>query len=369
MRALRGLVVAALITLPMAAPAFADSPVVGGERLATRGTVVAAGAPRLPKTVAASWVVADLDTGEVLGARDPHGRYAPASTLKALTAHTVIPNLDPRALVEPTFADLNVEGSKVGLVQNARYSVKELLTAMLVVSGNDAANAVATANGGLAKTVAEMNAEAKRLKAHDTHAANTNGLDAPGQLSSAYDLALIGRAGMQHPQFREYVAIKRSSIQGTTGKPIAIATHNRLVWNYDGAIGIKNGYTSRAQATFIGAATRGGRTLIVTLMKTHPRYWPEAASLLDWGFAAARAEAVPVGTLVDPEPDLATLLSAPTQESVTPAASRTSLDEGGSLRRNLLIGFGSLAAPVVVLRARVRLKMRRRRRRLALPRY
>jgi len=358
MRALRGLLVAALATVPlMTASAFANS----HDGLATRGTVVAAGAPALPATVAASWLVADLDTREVLAARDPHGRYAPASTLKALTAHTVIPQLDPLALVTPTFADLNVEGSKVGLVQNQRYTVQELLTATLVVSGNDAANALATANGGVAKTVAEMNAEAKRLRAFNTHAVNTNGLDAPGQVSSAYDLALIGRAAMQQPAFRQYVKIKRSSIRGTGDKSIAISTHNKLVWNYPGAIGIKNGYTSRARATFIGAATREGRTLIVTMMKTNPRYWPEAASLLDWGFAAVAAGAQPVGTLVEPEPDLPTLLSAPQHELVTPAATSIPLEPEGSMRRNLLIGLGSLAVPVVVLRARVRLRMRRRR--------
>ncbi|MCU1599657.1 MAG: peptidase D-alanyl-D-alanine carboxypeptidase 1 [Frankiales bacterium] len=295
---------AAALALPVigGAPAHADSPAtVGGEQLATRGVVTASGAPALPVTTAAGWVVADLDTGAVLAAKDPHGLYAPASTLKTLTALTLIPKLDSHQLVQPTFDDVNVEGSKVGLVDTVRYPVNELFTSMLVVSGNDAALALATANGGLTKTVDEMNAEAARLQADDTHAVNDNGLDAHGQHSSAYDLALIARAGMQLPDFRAYVATKHAHIRGAhRNAPIAISSHDKLLYNYPGAIGIKNGFTVAARATFVGAATRGGHTLVVTLMKTAPRYWPEAAALLDWGFKATAADAAPVGQLVEP---------------------------------------------------------------------
>ncbi|MDP9181509.1 MAG: serine hydrolase [Actinomycetota bacterium] len=303
MRTPIALIAGALACLVLAPAASAEAPgVVGGSRLATHGLTVGSGAPALPRTAAAGWLVADLDTGEVLAAKDPHGRYAPASTLKVLTAETLIPSLDPALLVKPTWDDVNVDGSKVGIVQTMRYSVKDLLTAMLVVSGNDAANALATANGGLAKTVAEMNAEAQRLNAFDTHANNANGLDHPDQRSSPYDLALIGREAMRSSAFRGYVATKRYYMPAPGRKTIYIASHDKLLWNYDGAIGIKNGYTVRARATFVGAATRDGHTLIVTLMKTNPRYWPEAASLLNWGFKAKAAGTTPVGQLVDPTP-------------------------------------------------------------------
>ena len=294
---------AAALALPaLAVPSLAGPHgTVGGDQLAARGLIAPAGAPALPATSAAGWLVADLDTGEVLAARDPHGRYAPASTLKTLTAETLIPKLDRRAMVQPTFDDVNVEGSKVGLVDTMRYPVDELFRSMLVVSGNDAALALATANGGLPKTVTEMNAEAARLQANDTHAVNDNGLDAPGQTSSAYDLALIARAGMQLADFRDYVKTKRAHIRGARpGTAIAISSHDKLLWNYEGAIGIKNGYTVAAKATFVGAATRGGHTLVVTLMRTNPRYWPEAAGLLDWGFKAESAGVTPVGQLVEP---------------------------------------------------------------------
>lgn len=295
---------AAALALPLltTVPAHAaPHTTVGGDQLASRATIVSAGAPALPATTAAGWLVADLDTGDVLAAKDPHGRYAPASTLKTLTAETLIPKLDRRTLVTPTWDDVNVDGSKVGLVTSVRYPVDELFRSMLVVSGNDSALALATANGGLAKTVAEMNAEAHRLQADDTHAVNDNGLDARGQTSSAYDLALIARAGMQLPDFRDYVATKRAHIRGAKpGTAIAISSHDKLLWNYDGAIGIKNGFTVAARATFVGAATRGGHTLVVTLMRTNPRYWPEAAALLDWGFKATSQGVTPVGRLVDP---------------------------------------------------------------------
>jgi D-alanyl-D-alanine carboxypeptidase (penicillin-binding protein 5/6) len=334
-----------LVVATLPAAATTTNPPVGGSLMARRGTVVAVGSPKLPPTVAASWLVADLDTGAVLGTRDPHGRFAPASTLKTLTAETLIPKLDPTLLVKPTFDDLNVDGSKVGLVQQLAYPVSQLFTAMLVVSGNDAANTLASANGGIAKTVAEMNAEAGRLQAFDTHAENANGLDHPKQLSSAYDLALIARAAMKLPDFRSYVATKRSAISGPGGKSIQIASHDRLLWNYDGAIGIKNGYTDRARATFVGAATRGGHTLVVTLMRTDPRYWPEAAALLDWGFAAQKAGVQPIGQLVDPYPDETALLSAPEDAIAIPVANHQRLAKPERLEEVLaalgvvLLGF------------------------------
>ncbi len=356
-----------LLPLLLAIPARAESTlVVGGEQLSTRGVAVDSAAPSLPATAAAGWLVADLDTGEVLAAKDPHGRYAPASTLKTLTALTLIPRLDPHLEVEPTFDDVNVEGSKVGLVQKVKYPVSQLFTAMLVVSGNDAANTLAGANGGVATTVEQMNTEAVRLQALDTHAVNANGLDGRGQLSSPYDLALIARAGMQLPDFRSYVATKRSRIRGPGGKAIAISSHDKLLYNYDGAIGIKNGYTVSARATFVGAATRGGRTLVVTLMRTNPRYWPEAAALLDWGFAAASQGVTPVGHLVDPA---TTEVSGTQQSAPSPAPLRQTTARLATTGNDLpLLPLAITAGGVAVMGASVaRTRRRRHRPRLKLP--
>ena len=345
-----GLLAPLVLAVPLlatATPARAQDP-VGGDRLATHGTVAPPGGPALPRTVAAGWLVADLDTGQVLAAKDPHGRFAPASTLKALTALTLIPLLDVHRQVTPTFDDVNADGSRVGLVEHVAYPVSQLFTAMLVVSGNDAANTLATAAGGVGVTVAAMNAEAEHLQAFDTHAATPNGLDAPGQRSSPYDLALIGRAAMQLPDFRRYVATRHSQIRGPHGRTIAISSHDKLLYNYPGAIGIKNGFTVAARATFIGAATRGGHTLVVTLMRTEPRYWPEAAALLDWGFAAERAGVAPVGRLVAPQGT--PVQGEPAVEPAAAPAAAAAPPAGGPGRLPVVpVGLAALALATGVL--------------------
>ncbi len=297
------------------APASADLAPPGplGGPLLTGVDLTSAGPVAPPPVSAASYVLADLDSGQVLAAKDPHGQYAPASTLKTLTALTLIPRLDPATMVTPTRDDIAVDGSKVGLVTQLSYSVKDLFTAMLVVSGNDAAGTLATAAGGQQIATGLMNDEAVRLQAHDTHAVNTSGLDAAGQMSSAYDLALIARAGMALPDFRTYVAIRRTTIPAPGGATIEIDNHDRLLGTYAGAIGIKNGFTEAARASFVAAATRGGHTLVVALMRADPAVWKEAAAMLDWGFAAAANGAQPVGRLVDP------LTQAPAADPAQPA--------------------------------------------------
>ena len=304
-------------TLAWTTPAHADpaSPGPLGGPLLTGAGVVSGGAIAPPPVSAASYVLADLEGGQVLAAKDPHGRYAPASTLKTLTALTLIPRLDPASMVSPARDDIAVDGSKVGLVTQLSYSVKDLFTAMLVVSGNDAAGTLATAAGGQQVATGLMNDEAVRLQAGDTHAVNTSGLDAAGQVSSAYDLALIARAGMALPDFRTYVAIRRTTIPAPGGATIEIDNHDKLLGTYAGAIGIKNGFTEAARASFVAAATRDGHTLVVALMRADPAVWKEAAAMLDWGFAATARGAQPVGRLVDPQP------LAPAADPARPAPS------------------------------------------------
>ena len=158
-------------------------------------------------------MIADLDTGDVLAARNPHGRYPPASTLKWLTALTLLPKLDKRKRVVCSYPDVDVDGTRVGLVQYGRYSVDLLFQAMLMASGNDAANALARVAGSVPSTVAAMNATARSIQAYDTHAATPSGLDGPHQLTSAYDLALIGRADLARADFRKYTAQKSARSQ------------------------------------------------------------------------------------------------------------------------------------------------------------
>ncbi|MFC4531402.1 D-alanyl-D-alanine carboxypeptidase family protein [Sphaerisporangium dianthi] len=290
-----------LVTPAQARSASDDTAPVGGGLLGRRGVVVDPAAKALPKTDASAFVVADADTGEVLAAKDPHGRYLPASTLKMLTAVTLIPRLDKTKLIKPSAEACNVEGSAVGLTPHKIYRVRDLLRALMMVSGNDAAVALAEANGGLARTLADMNAEAKRLQALDTVAKTPNGLDKPGQSSSAYDLALIARSGLANADFREYVGTKVANFPAPGGKHYEMANHNRLLGRYPGMMGVKNGWTTKALGSFVGAAKRGGHTVIVSVMHHEGSFWEEVKQLLDWGFAS-RGHVAAVGTLVSPVP-------------------------------------------------------------------
>ena len=193
-------------------------------------------------------------------------------------------------------------------------------------SANDAVYALADAAGGYDKTVALMNATAREIGAHDTVVVDPSGLDEGNQRSSAYDLALIARDAMRLPAFRAAV-VKRDVLfpggkdkQGKVWKPFHVYNINELLRHYPGAIGIKPGRTDRAQHTFIGAATRGGRTLVVTQMGSVTGSWKPTAALLDWGFANAD-KVTPVGTLV---------AAGEATGPPTPQVSLTSLPDGSA---------------------------------------
>jgi len=280
---------------------------VGGQQLGAAGVIVnlAPGVPPPPAMPGASFLLADMDTGQILVARAPHAAHLPASTLKTLTALTLIPLLDTntKILVKPE--DVKADGTHVGILAGTSYSVGTLLQGMLITSGNDAAYALARGNQSVAVTLQQMNAVAADLGASDTVAMDPSGLDKAGQRSSAYDLALIGRAGMKLPDFRRYVSTKQASLPGGRSadgklKPgFKISNHNTLLHNYQGAIGIKNGYTIAAKFTYVEAATRGGKTYLLTEMFSPQGGWRPAAAMLDWAFAHG-SSLTPIGQLVEP---------------------------------------------------------------------
>ncbi|GIF17692.1 D-alanyl-D-alanine carboxypeptidase (penicillin-binding protein 5/6) [Actinoplanes tereljensis] len=293
----------------------ADDPVnsaVGGDALATHGLVIPAGAKQPPAVTATTWIVADLDTGEVLGACGPHVYQTPASVQKTLLAATIMDKLDPNQTITTVASDLDIEvnSSAVGIVVGGKYKISTLWLGLLLNSGNDAANALArTAAGGgsdgVAKTVAAMNAEAKRLGAFQTHAVTPSGLDGKGQFTSAYDLALIARKDFANADFRKYVLTKTTQMPAqpqVKQKGFQIQNENKLIYNYPGAMGGKTGFTTVARHSYVGGAQRNGRRLVVTLLgaEAHPqRGWQQGAALLDWGFAQPADSSV--GKLVTPE--------------------------------------------------------------------
>ncbi|MBO1333006.1 D-alanyl-D-alanine carboxypeptidase family protein [Streptomyces sp. VRA16 Mangrove soil] len=256
--------------------------------------------PAAPSLSALSWEVMDARTGTVLAARAPHLRLPPASTLKTLFAVTLLPRLRQDTVHRATAADLAevAEGSsEVGVEEGHRYTVADLWRGVFLSSGNDAVHTLAQMNGGLARTLAQMQATARRIGAVDTQVRSPDGFDTPGQFSSAHDLALIAREGFKNPDFRRYMGTKWARFPASGGPgAYEIQNTNRLlvgshgVEPYPGLIGVKNGYTSQAGTTLVSAATRHGRTVLVTVMNPQDEdfnaVYEESRALLDWGFAA-----------------------------------------------------------------------------------
>ena len=284
-----------------------DGRAVGGSRLLSRGTVVPAGAPALPADLTAqSWVLADLDSGAVLAARDAHGRYQPASILKILTSVTLLPLLPGSRTVTVSSAAAHAEGSAAGLVSGGRYTVDQLFEGLLLVSGNDTAQALAEAAGGTARTVTLMNRTALGLGAYDTYVQTPSGLDGWQQLTSAYDMSIFLRAALAEPRFIAYDRARTAvlPVQPINGYgPVTLQNQNTLFLNtVPGALVAKTGYTDAAQHTFAGAIERNGRRLGVIFMRAQrwPKdQWQQATDLINWGFALPAGTA-PVGRLAPP---------------------------------------------------------------------
>lgn len=267
------------------------------------------GAPEVPTLSARAWLVADARTGEVLAAHDAHRRLAPASTLKTLFALTVLPILPAgitHRVTAEELAGIGPGSSLVGVAENRGYRVSDLWNGVFLSSGNDAVRVLAELSGGWRATARRMQAKARALGARDTRVTSPDGYDAPGQVSSAFDLAVFGRAGLRNPEFARYCAREEARFPARDGGSYGIRNTNRLLTGaegvapYRGLVGIKNGYTSNAGNTLVAAARRDGRTLVATVM--NPRagdgfaVYEEARSLLDWGFEAA-GRVDPVGSL------------------------------------------------------------------------
>jgi len=368
-------VTAALLLAPPARAAETPPPrapgePIGGLRLGETGVILdrVPGLPDLPRDITAkSWLVADLDTGAILAARDPHARHRPASTLKTLTALTLIPKVDAAGRVPFTAAALagtaQRDGvtSKVGLEVGRSYPAKRLFEAMVALSANDAAEALASAYpGGRAAALQAMNDEARHLQANDTTAATPSGLDAPAQFTSAYDLALLARAALALPEFRAYSAVQNVAVPSSKGV-IGGFNHNRLLNSYKGAYAGKDGYTTLAGQVWWGAAQRGGHHLAVVVVDAGFGPVTQEIRLLDWGFAALPL-ARPVGQLVGVVPPGGLpVTAAPAGPPVAgePAASAQSAGRAavkaavGGTPWGLLAGAGGvLAAAFLVLRRR-----------------
>ena len=279
MRTLLAAVAAAVTFSTCAIPAWADS------------GIQPAGSVPIPDGPAQTWLVADLDSGQVLAERDENVQHPPASTIKVLLALVALDELSLDSTVVADEVDSHVECACAGVKAGRSYTARQLLDGLLLVSGNDAANTLAHMLGGPEATVAKMDAKAASLGAVNTHAPTPSGLDGPGGSgsSTAHDLAVIFRAAMANPVFAQITAEPSAMFPGDNGDH-PLVNQDELLQRYPGAIGGKTGFTNAARKTFVGAAARGGRRLVVAMMyglvrEGGPTYWDQAGSLLDWGFA------------------------------------------------------------------------------------
>lgn len=294
-----------ILVLALTATSFAANgdEVIGGGRLGESGVIFddtkGDGIAAPPDTYASSFIIADLDTGEILAAKNPHKKLPPASTLKTLTALTLLPRLDMNKIYVGTKKEPATIGNKVGIYPGRKYKIKDIWYGFMLDSGNDAGVALANANGGMKKTIKLMQDKAKSIQAMDTTPKSPHGLDTPGQLSSAYDLALIGRAAMERSDFRKIVQTKRYIFPKSGPKNVnqKIKNLNKLLFTYPGTIGVKTGWTTKGQNTYIGVVKRDGRTIIITFMQLKYGRDALAKALFDWGFEAI-GEVEPVGKLV-----------------------------------------------------------------------
>ncbi len=222
------------------------------------------------------------DTNTVLYEKNPYDKHLIASTTKIMTALVVLENSAPDEIVEIVSEHTKVEGSSMYLKAGERFTVKELLYGLMLMSGNDAATALAHhVSGSIEEFAVLMNEKAYDLGCLNTHFENPHGLDADMHYSCAFDLALIIKAAMKNDTFAEIISTKEIVIAGRS-----MINHNKLLWECDGCIGGKTGYTEKAGRTLVSVCSRDGMELICVTISDKDD-WNDHKSLYDWGYSEA----------------------------------------------------------------------------------
>ncbi|WKD61855.1 D-alanyl-D-alanine carboxypeptidase DacB precursor [Corynebacterium ciconiae DSM 44920] len=304
----------------------------GGAKLNDCGVITARGFTTPAGNTASSWIVFDLDSGEVFGAKDPHGRYRPASVIKALLALVSITTLDLDKKVEVSAESAGIEGSAVGIGPGGVYTNRQLISGLLMASGNDAAHALAQELGGDAIALEKVNALAQKLGARNTRAATYSGLDGPGMSTTAFDLALIYRQAWANPTFAEMVHTRSMDFPGWGEyEGFEVWNDNQLLSEHEDSLGGKTGYTDDANHTFVGAREVDGRRIAAVVLDAtitpDKRAWQMADDLID--AAAATPESnPPLGTVAALDTD--TQAASPSSPTDTDSTEAAAADEGES---------------------------------------
>ena len=243
-----------------------------------------AGAELPPFTTAKEAVVLDEASGGILYAKDAHAPVPPASLTKIATAIIAIEHGDlDRVVTVDVDSRTFVDSTLMGLRPGDRFTVRDLVYGLMLPSGNDAAVAIGRAvSGNDAAFVAEMNALVARLGLHDTHFMNAHGLDEPGHVSSAYDMAMLSRYGMAMREFRTIVDAASYTARGSRTIEMTSLISGLLKW-VPGASGVKSGFTDAAGRTLVLTADRGTRLYAVVM--NDPQRETDGAKLMEWGFA------------------------------------------------------------------------------------
>lgn len=248
--------------------------------------LIKADAGFLPSTSAKAMCLIEAESGRVLCEKNSDASLAMASTTKIMTAITAIENCaDLDTPFEIDASAVGVSGTSMYLRKGETLSLRDLLYALMTVSANDASVAIGVHVGGtIEKFVDLMNFTAYRIGAKATHFENTNGLDEKGHYTSAHDLALIAAYALKNPVFKEIVSTQNIKIVSEEGKVRYLHNKNKLLQTFDGAIGVKTGYTDDAGRCLVSAAERDGMRLVCVVLNCGPMF-EDCASLMEWGFA------------------------------------------------------------------------------------
>ncbi len=251
---------------------------------ATKSAEPAVGSPE-PTVIAESAAAIDSFSGQFLFLKNENARQYPASSTKILTALLVIEagNLDNQVTIDLT--DTKVEPSNLDLKPGEVYTRRQLLFGMMLKSANDVAMALARDNAGSVEAFAEkMTKRAAELGATDSHFKNPHGLHDPDHYTTAHDLALIARAAMGQPFFRQIVSTIYCTWKSPRGPVYQLRNHNRLLRHYAGCNGLKTGFTRAAQQVLVSSALRDGHEVISVVLHTNkPGIWDDSKALLSYG--------------------------------------------------------------------------------------
>ena len=338
-------------------PITVDLPGPGGEDLDTCGEVAADGMDVPDRLSLGSYVLFDIGSGDVLAAKDPYGLYRPASIIKALLLLTALDELDLDERIRVSDEAANIEGSRVGVGTEGRYTARQLLLGLVMRSGNDAAIALAEAMGGQDAVVRKMQDLADSLGTRATRVRTVHGLDNPGVQTTAYDMGLIYQAVFQDEEARKLLGTETMDFPGFGDEDgFQVSSDNGMLFNYPGTIGGKTGFTDNARHTFAVAAERGGRELGVVMLNSTiaaGRPWEQAIDLMDAGFDAP--EGASAGGLVNASEGAGTAAGESSPPSAVAAAPPVDSDAGDSgdssgaqgVDTRAIVGVG-LAAMILV---------------------